>query len=263
MPNLLNEINNALKRMVNDDDFMEYLSRPIANGKYYILGDAQDLMELTSDISSDDISEFISEKNLPVTMDLFVLRYNLGLSKSGIEQGATDCNLIVLCHKISPNFLLIIGFIGVEGFDPGVALNPCFSIIPLGLHGLDPSSEDFIVDLLEEMNDDGVDPNFLGFLDNIDFVFSDGDITFFYVADNEGSSKEETREKAENIADEMKIGMIDIVYRFLLAKATGTEVKVTPNTLIDTGCKRALPKIPREFYLLKAPDSDMYLGYSD
>lgn len=263
MPNLLNKINDTLKKLVHDNDFLEYLKRPIVNGKYYMLGNIKELIDLTSEFSSDDISELISEKSIPITDDLFILRYYQGLSKIGIEEGATDSSIAVIGYKISPNFLLIIGFIEVEGFDMGAALNPCFSIIPLGTHDLDHSSEDFIIDLLEKMNDDGVDTNFVGFLDTIDFAFSDGDITFFYVADKGETSDEETKVHAEKTADEVKVGMIDIVYRFFMAKATGTEVKVTPNTMIKTGSKRALPKIPREFYLLKDSDSDMYLGYSD
>ena len=253
MSKILESIKESFRGMIDNDNFFKYITKPLDEGKCYHIGDITELIDITNEISTFDIDEMISEKLMKITEDLFVLQYIPIVSEK--YKGSEAC-VTIICHKISPDYLFIIGFVSV---DTDIAMNPCYCIIPLCEHSINYRSQNFIVDALEDMKKSGVNENFLFFLSSIDYVFTLGDIAFFYLYDeNEKREKKEI----EDVANDLKDSAIDIVYRFFILKAQGEEIKVSPNTDLEFKGYTKLLDRSRTYYLLKSPMADEYLGFT-
>jgi len=116
------------KRTNLTSEEIDFILKPIKDGKNYYIGDISELMDITMEIDLEDIKEIICERNIPISEDLFTIHYNINID--------SDDLIIISVHKISPNYAFITGWIEIND---SVSLCPVFCIIPTGDTYLDRS----------------------------------------------------------------------------------------------------------------------------
>lgn len=254
MSKILDSIITVLKDLTVSKEFTAFLTKPITDGKCYHIGDASELLEITEKISTEDIDTLIHEQSVKITDDFFSIQY-ITVYKADPED-VNDEHIIILGHKISPKFLFVSGII-VLGKE--IALNPCFAIIPLEDTSLDTNKPGYIIELFNDMMQDGVDMSFICFLDNVPHAFSFGDITFFYIGPEDPHTE---KDLIEDVASSMKNLCIDVLYRFFIIKEEGREIKVFPNTDFSPKGYITIKDRSTSYHVLKCPACEEFLGFT-
>lgn len=254
MSKILDNITKTFKELTISEEFTAFITKPITDGKCYHIGDISELQVITEKISSEDIDLLIHERSIDITDDFFTIQYIFDYRTDPKDDEEGD--IIILGHKVSPNFLFITGFI-VHGTK--VALNPCFAIIPIGDTQLDTKAPGYILDLFNRMMSDGANMSFIGFLDSVNHAFSYGDVTFFYVGPED---PHKDKNIIEEVASSMKDLIIDAMYRFFIIKEEGKEIKVSPNTDFEPKGYIKIKDRSTSYHILKAPIGDEFLGFT-
>lgn len=240
---------------VNDEEFSNYLLRPINEGKHYHIGGVSELMDNTIELSCEDVEELICEKLVDIPEDVFTLEYYLDMDTEGVAKAEVKDVMIIMCQKISPNVLLVMEFVGCED---DMAFNPIIAIVPLGLKDFDYRAEDFGEIFLNYLKDDGVKEEFIGALIESPAMTTIGDVCYFSL-DPETDSEDSV---ADDAIEDLRSSAVNVLYRFLLLKKQGQEVCVTPNTTLDTKGYLKLREIPKDCYVIKSPDGNEFLGFT-
>lgn len=235
--------------MVSDPNFANFLLRPINEGKHYNIGGISELMGYTSKIVDEDIDEIISEKMVEIQHDAFTVEYSLDLDPFIKVTGGR----LIMVQKISPNFISIIEYIR-EGSK--VAINPVLVIIPLNKLDLDRKSEDYMEQFLTILSEDGVREEFVDFLDSSSKMSAIDDVYFFSMMGDDLDD-----DTLLDATGDMKLYAVGMLYRFLLLKKHGEEVKVTPDTKLEIKSK-LIQDIPEDCFVIKVRDEKGYLGFS-
>lgn len=131
--------------------------------------------------------------------------------------------------------------------------------IPLEDTSLDTNKPGYIIELFNDMMQDGVDMSFICFLDNVPHAFSFGDITYFYIGSEDPHTEKET---IEAVATSMKTLVIDVLYRFFIIKEEGRELKVSPNTDFSPKGYITIKDRSTDYHVLKCPACEEYLGFT-
>lgn len=254
MSKILDSIVEVFKDLTVSDDFTAFITKPITDGKCYHIGDVSELLEITEKISSEDIDILTHERAVEISEDYFTIQYIINYKAD--PDDPNDEHIIILGHKISKNFLFVSGII-VQGKE--VALNPCFAIIPLEKPYLDIKKPGYILELFNNMMEDGVSMSFIGFLDNVPHAFSFGDITFFYIGPEDPHTE---KDLIEDVASSMKNLCIDVLYRFFIIKEEGREIKVFPNTDFSPKGYITIKDRSTSYHVLKCPACEEFLGFT-
>jgi hypothetical protein len=147
----------------------------------------------------------------------------------------------------------------ISGFyldDTEAAVNPVITIIPLGEYTFNPHDDNFVENLFNTMEKEGVNENFIGYLSSIDIIATNGDCFFF------GIDKKLDETAFENIINDFKLLFIDVLYRFLTITGKCERIKITPNMKLKTKGFIDLPDMSTDYYVIKAPDKINFLGFT-
>jgi len=238
-------------------EFAEFILRPFKEGKQYHIGGISELMDITMGMDTEDIEEFICERNIQVPEDIFTVHYDVDMDGDGLAKNPNDCSVIVSVQKISPNYILVVGWLrAVKDY----ALCPSFCIIPTGDSELDIYHEDFMEQLCEDLRKEGVEENFVEYLEELLEVTIEGSTYFFFFDSDDRDTT--TDEELDGFIEQMKNMFIDVLCRFLIIKRQGSETKVTANMKPFKKGYIKLPNATGDYYLIKSPNGREFLGYT-
>lgn len=252
---MLERIKKYVIENVNNEEFANYLLRPINEGKHYLIGGISELIDYTLELSDEDIENLICEKLIELPDDVFTLEYYMDIDATGADKKDVKDIMMVLVQKISPNMILIMEFV----ISDDVIMNPIIALIPLGQNNFNYRDKNFPEIFMRHLQFDGVNENFIGVLYESPIMTTMGDISYFSLDfDIDGEDEEGIN---DTIQDLWNSG-VSLVYRFATLRKQGTEVKVTPNTKIETTGRLKIRDISKDCYIIKLPYEDNYLGYS-
>lgn len=240
---------------VSDNDFANYLLRPIDEGKHYHIGGISELMDNTPELSDEDVEELICEKLIEIPEDVFTLEYYWDMDAEGAAKENVKDLMILLVQKISPTMVLIMEYIcGDE-----IILNPIIAIIPTEQTNFDYRNQNFPEVFMQYLQKDGVSVDFIKTLCESPVMTTIGDVSYFCLdPDVDGEDESEFSDAIEDLWN----SAISIIYRFAILKKQGVEVRVTPNTKLETKGYLKLRNIPKDCYVIRSPDGKEFLGFT-
>lgn len=238
-------------------EFAEFILQPFKEGKPYYIGGVSEIMDITMGMDTEDIEEFICERNIQFPEDSFTVHYDVDMGGEGFAKNPNDCSVIISVQKISPNYILVVGWLkAVDDY----ALCPSFCIIPTGESEIDVHDEDFMEMLCKDLRHDGVEENFVDYIEELSEVYTEGAAYFFLFGS--GDRDTSTDEELDGFIDQLKGMFIDVLYRFMIIKRQGSETKVTANMKPFKRGYIRLPDTSSDYYLIKSPNGKEYLGYT-
>jgi hypothetical protein len=255
---MLNKIQKFLEKMCMTPEFAKFLGAPLTEGKHYDIGGISELMDITMEWGVEDIEEFICERNIPVCEDMFTVQFYMDMGKDGLVVLDNKASVLISAHKISPNFLLVTGWLCADE----VVMLPCLCVITLGDYKYDTHDDGFIDSLAEGLRVDGVEEAFVCLLEDSSVGVSIGNAFYFPIEDDLDLEKEFDSLVFDSLVEDMRKSSVDVLYRFLIMKKQGSEVKVSPNMKLFKKGFMKLPEMSGDRYVIKSPNGREFLGYT-